>query len=39
MIKCMAEKQMEAVTDFYNVIIDRTHYLVDIYIGINGNIV
>lgn len=39
LMKYMAEKQMEAVTDFYYVIIDRTHYLVDIYIGINGNIV
>ncbi|MCM1008377.1 MAG: hypothetical protein NC485_10695 [Ruminococcus flavefaciens] len=38
-IKYMAENQMEAVTDFYYVIIDKTCYIVDIYIGINGNIV
>lgn len=39
LIKYMAENQMEAVTDFYYVIIDKTRYLVDIHIGINGNIV
>ena len=35
----MIQNQLDAVTDFYYVVRNKNQCIVDIYIGINGNIV
>ena len=35
----MIQNQLDAVTDFYYVVRNKSQRIVDIYIGLNGNIV